>query len=529
MSAVDLGTVQRTRTRQFSSLLLLTSLVLSLGACGGGSIYSIPIPEPDDPEPDNNANEAPEFASDVKGIISVVEDTYSVGRYTATDVDAGDMVVYSLKGDDADKFVIRDKGVLSFITVPDYEALGSKAGTNVYKVTIVATDKAGAKAEHALIVMVTDVSSITKTGTAGDDTLTGEGGSDTIDGGAGNDTIDGGAGNDSISDSSGDDVYLYSRRDGVDEIADSSGTDTIRFDGIDIESIVLEFSAGADNDMIIRFRDNASSETISTTDIIMVKGGKNMGTSSGRIERFQFGTEEYDVSNVTSVAVGTGKEDSLNGGSGDDWISLGGKDDTLEGGDGDDYLFGGADNDLMYGRSGNDYVFGGTGNDTIFGQWGDDYLFGGLGNDEIYGYTGNDTLDGGAGDDIYYFYQNDGQDVIKDTSGSDTINLGNVAFTDVVALTKSAGDLVITFNGYTNADQDKITIKSWSDSAPIIETFRFGTTNYEYELKDSKPTLVKKTSSSLDEVDEVDVGFVDVDEGFSDLLGLPRDFSPDLL
>ena len=134
------------------------------------------------------------------------------------------------------------------------------------------------------------------------------------------------------------------------------------------------------------------------------------------------------------------------------------------------------------------------------------------------------------GNDIYNFYRGYYTDVITDTGGSDTIDFNNVTFANMAVIIKSGGDLVINFRGYSGAGRDKITIKNWSDSSPVIETFRFDKTDYEYSIVNGRSTLVKKTTS-IDEIDVGDVGFTDSDsdEGYTDLLGLPSDFSLDLL
>ena len=348
-------------------------------------------------------------------------------------------------------------------------------------------------------------------------------------------------------------VEEYNRGDGKVTLSDSASyAYTVKFDDIDIESIVLEFSG---DDLLIKFRASADSDTISATDLITVSKGK----TTGKIESFQFGEDLYNISGLTSVKTGTSGndnvfgtsgvdwlsggggddylsgragndylfggagDDNLDGGDGDDYLYGGAGDDDLRGDDGDDYLYGGAGNDKLRGGDGNDYLYGGAGNDILRGASGNDYLSGGSGNDTLYSFRGDETLDGGTGDDLYFFYQGYDQDVIKDTGGSDTIDFGtSTKFSHVAALTKSGGDLVITFTGYSGADKEKLTIKNWSDSSPVIETFRFGTTDYEYDSTTS--TLVEKTTSSLG---DVDVGFTDVDD--MDLLGLPTDFSPDLL
>ncbi|PML54250.1 hypothetical protein BCT73_04120 [Vibrio breoganii] len=57
------------------------------------------------------------------------------------------------------------------------------------------------------------------------------------------------------------------------------------------------------------------------------------------------------------------------------------KDDTLDGGSGNDILFGQGGNDILTGGSGDDLLLGGTGDDTLIGGMGEDIMTGGLGAD----------------------------------------------------------------------------------------------------------------------------------------------------
>lgn len=67
-----------------------------------------------------------------------------------------------------------------------------------------------------------------------------------------------------------------------------------------------------------------------------------------------------------------------------------------------DTLNGGTGNDFLYGYGGNDILSGGADNDFIFGHSGSDIINGDSGNDTIFGGSGADTIDGGAGDDIIH-------------------------------------------------------------------------------------------------------------------------------
>jgi Ca2+-binding RTX toxin-like protein len=75
------------------------------------------------------------------------------------------------------------------------------------------------------------------------------------------------------------------------------------------------------------------------------------------------------------------------GGAGDDYIWIAGNsvDANIDGGEGDDWI----DASSNYYKV---FIHGGGGNDVIFGSNFDDHLFGDGGNDAIYGLGGNDTI-----------------------------------------------------------------------------------------------------------------------------------------
>ncbi|WP_338847538.1 putative Ig domain-containing protein [Massilia sp. W12] len=120
---------------------------------------------------------------------------------------------------------------------------------------------------------------------------------------------------------------------------------------------------------------------------------------------------------------GENDNDSIDGGSGDD---------TLGGGAGDDIMSGGIDNDQMQGDAGNDSMEGGTGDDKLAGGLDNDTLIGGMGNDVLEGGAGNDWLDGGfganqlAGDTGFDTYLSGDGDVLQDSDGAGTVQLGGV-------------------------------------------------------------------------------------------------------
>lgn len=133
------------------------------------------------------------------------------------------------------------------------------------------------------------------------------------------------------------------------------------------------------------------------------------------------GTDGDDVLVLTDTNPEDNRLLGLNGGLGDDTLSVesgvgeldGGEgDDILTGGTGDDALTGGAGNDRLYGRGGLDRMLGGLGNDRLFGNDGNDYLDGG---------AGNDLLAAGLGDDLLMAGQ--GRDTLRGEGGNDRFEL----------------------------------------------------------------------------------------------------------
>ena len=80
--------------------------------------------------------------------------------YTKADVDADDETEFSLAGEDAGQFdmaVAADVLTLSFKSPPDFDKPGDADKDNTYKVSVVATDKAGLTGMEDVEIVVTDV------------------------------------------------------------------------------------------------------------------------------------------------------------------------------------------------------------------------------------------------------------------------------------------------------------------------------------------------------------------------------------
>jgi Ca2+-binding RTX toxin-like protein len=132
----------------------------------------------------------------------------------------------------------------------------------------------------------------------------------------------------------------------------------------------------------------------------------------------------FAASSVTAISVRTrGGNDvvitsgsvmkpmTIDGGSGNDFLTGGGGANQIIGGSGNDTLYGAAGDDMLFGGDGNDDLLGGDGNDVLIGGNGNDNLCGGNGRDLIVGGQDHDDIDGGADDDIliggYTVHDND--------------------------------------------------------------------------------------------------------------------------
>ena len=93
-----------------------------------------------------NVNEAPTItinSSNATHSITQAENSTSIVTYTATDVDAGASLSFSLSGTDAADFAINSSsGVLPFASAPDFEAPADSDVNNQYDVIITVSDGA---------------------------------------------------------------------------------------------------------------------------------------------------------------------------------------------------------------------------------------------------------------------------------------------------------------------------------------------------------------------------------------------------
>ena len=118
----------------------------------------------------------------------------------------------------------------------------------------------------------------------------------------------------------------------------------------------------------------------------------------------------------------------------------------------------GAGDDRFFGRNEDSTVSTGAGNDHLSGDGGVDVLDGGSGNDRLIGGRGDDILIGGEGRDTFIFAKGDGNDVVRDFTQEDRLDLRN--YLDGVsrdgALTHS-GTTAVVSNGIDSITFENIT------------------------------------------------------------------------
>ncbi|WP_342221763.1 hypothetical protein [Candidatus Fukatsuia endosymbiont of Tuberolachnus salignus] len=116
-------------------------------------------------------------------------------------------------------------------------------------------------------------------------------------------------------------------------------------------------------------------------------------------------------------------------------------------------------------RKGNKTFYGEAGNDFLTGGAGDDCLDGGVGNDTLRGNQGHDRLAGGEEDDTYLYRLGDGNDVINEIGGHDTLAfLGDITEGDV-QLQRQGSDLYLLITAKEGINAGKIRVENHFSSA----------------------------------------------------------------
>ncbi len=166
-------------------------------------------------------------------------------------------------------------------------------------------------------------------------------------------------------------------------------------------------------------------------------------------------------------------------------------DNGLEGNAAANTLDGQAGDDLILGREGDDVLRGGLGADTIYGDQGADRLVGG---------PGADLLDGGSGDDIYEVSIGDGEDVIDDPRGFNTIRFAGGITPAMLTLSQFVGDDGSQYLAIDYGPGDRLLVRN--GLAGAISEYRFdgGTVLSHGDLVGQAPVPYSLDGTSADDV-----------------------------
>ena len=257
---------------------------------------------------------------------------------------------------------------------------------------------------------------LTADGGAGNDTITGGQGNDTLLGGDGNDLVTGGRGNDVALLGGGDDSFVWRPGEGSDVVEGQAGTDTLVFDGANIDE-TIDISANGGR---VRFFRDVANITMDLNDVERI-AFKALGGADTITVGDLSGTDLQRVSIDLSATAGGGDAQAdtviINATDGDDVIIVtnAGGVVTISGLATEVQIFGfdAGDSLVINGLAGDDVVEasglgvglrllanGGDGDDVLLAGAGADTLNGDAGDDVLIGGGGFDLLNGGVGDNV---------------------------------------------------------------------------------------------------------------------------------
>jgi Ca2+-binding RTX toxin-like protein len=273
---------------------------------------------------------------------------------------------------------------------------------------------------------------LTVNGLSGDDTINASGlnagqiklainggdGNDLIVGSADDDLVIGGRGSDTGLLGAGNDTYVWNPGDGSDIVEGQAGTDTLLFNGANInEKIDISANGGR-----VRFTRDVANITMDLNGIEHIQFNAFGGADTVTVNDLT-GTSvknvDLDLASPPGSGTGDGQPDTIiiNATSGDDVITVSSSGGVITvSGLAATVTISRAEaaNDrlIINGLGGDDVITastltgiqltadGGAGNDILIGSPGNDTLLGGAGDDVLLGGAGNDALDGGSGGNV---------------------------------------------------------------------------------------------------------------------------------
>ncbi|WP_027520187.1 calcium-binding protein [Bradyrhizobium sp. WSM1417] len=269
-------------------------------------------------------------------------------------------------------------------------------------------------------------------GGAGNDTISGSAGADRLIGGDGNDTVIGGRGDDFADLGNGNDTFIWNPGDGSDIVEGGAGTDTLVFNGANINENI---DISANGSRVRMFRD-VGNVTMDLGGVEHIQLATLGGTDTVNVGDLT-GTDTKQVAIDLSGMLGSGQGDGLadtvnvNGTAGDDKITIASSGSSVVvNGLAAQVTINGTDVSLdqlvVNGGAGNDIInasglHAGQVNLTINGGDGNDIITGSAGNDTVTGGRGNDMASMGTGDDTFVWNPGDGSDAVDGGAGNDTL------------------------------------------------------------------------------------------------------------
>jgi Ca2+-binding RTX toxin-like protein len=185
---------------------------------------------------------------------------------------------------------------------------------------------------------------------------------------------------------------------------------------------------------------------VSTIQIGTAKNDDFLGSNSDNIFDGKSGNDNLYGGAIGDILNGNNGNDFISGGNGDDILSGDENNDIIQGNLGQDLIWGGKakdwlngaeGNDVILGDKDNDFIDGGKDNDTLKGGSGDDIMLGSQGDDYLFGNQGSDTICGGKGNDL--ISGNEQADILGGCEGNDTLYGGE----DNDSLTGGQGDDIL--------------------------------------------------------------------------------------
>ncbi len=258
-------------------------------------------------------------------------------------------------------------------------------------------------------------------GQGGNDTLLGKGGDDLLFGSDGNDTLTGGAGTDQVFGQSGDDRIVWNPGDGSDLNEGGGGSDTIEVNGGNGSETFTVTPNGS------RVRFDRLAPAPFTLDI---------GSSEHLVVNANGGDDTITASNGLAPLI----QLTIDGGAGNDMITVGDGNDILIGGDGNDTINGGRGSDVALMGAGDDtFVWNpGDGSDTVEGQSGLDTMV-------FNGANINEHIDLSANGARLRLFRDVGS-VTMDTAGVEQVNVNALGGADTITVNDLSGTAVTAVN-----------------------------------------------------------------------------------